>query len=264
MIAHKTIFSITALATALIFGGGVMLYMNLGDVAKVLAEKKASEVLGVKVTIGKMEIDVPNQRLAIRNLVIANPQGFDAPHALKVGQINMQGISLSKELLALGSIETKDTDIVFEVNPNGTNLQAISDNVKNAGNKKAAPANDNAETGEEGGAQKAPQQSVKVAIEKLAITQTTLTPAGLLGEAKLDPFTLDQITLNKIGTRSNPVLAREAIAQIWGEVSRKAISAAQRQGLVNKIGQELGVENLDGAVNDAVNKGAEKLRGLFE
>lgn len=265
MMASKTIFSMTAFATAFIFGGGVLLYMNLGDVAKVLAEKIATQTLGVEVRVGHMDISVPDQRLAIKNLTIMNPPGYDSPFAMRAGEITMQGVSMSKELLAFGTIDVKKTTIYMDVGTDGSNLKTMADHAQK-NKSQSAQGEDSA-------------NAVKVAIDRVSITDTQLRPAGLLADISADPVTLETITLNKIGTKENAVLASEAVNQIWQQLFKEVMRSSITQNLLSDLSSDIlgkvtegtGIDIRGGALDsiqdigrDLNEAGKDALKSLFE
>ena len=130
MSATKTVMTGTSLAFALVFGGGVYLYMNLGSIAERYIEQIASETLGVAVTIGKLDISLQDRNATVHNLKIANPPGFKKSHAMEVSKISVDLENVSKELITFKDISVDKTFVYLEVTPNGTNLNTIKKGIK--------------------------------------------------------------------------------------------------------------------------------------
>ena len=252
MTVSKPFLTTAALAFAMLFGGGVYVFMNLGSLAKPLTEKIASDTLGVKVSIGGMEIALAEKRVTVSGIKIANPKGFSKPHALKVG-----AVSVALENVAAGLVDFKDISIanahVFvEVSEKGTNLQALKN-----GMTQSEPDPD----------AKAP----KVIIRRFALNEASLNPSvTLIGDQDLQPITIAPITLTGIGVKENGIVAREAIVQVMEPLlkifTREAGKAGFYQGLSPDALKELGVKGISGikdkvqdSVGGAVGGGLKKL-----
>ena len=66
MTVSKSVLTVSSLAFVLIFGGGVYVLTQINELAKPLTEKIASDVLGVAVTIGEMDIRLKERRVFVR------------------------------------------------------------------------------------------------------------------------------------------------------------------------------------------------------
>ncbi len=234
MSATKTVFTVSSLALALLFGGGVFILMNLGDIAKNMAEKIASETLGVSVSIGTVDVALQDKTVTVSNIKVGNPKGYKGRHAATIQTVYLKADTLSQVLLKFNDISVSGSEVYLEVKESGTNLTDIKKTV----NSKAAKGD------------KAAQQ-IKVIIEQMKIEKMRVHPSVLLaGLGDLAPITLPTIRLNNIGTKENGVLAREAIGQIWqsisGEVSKSANSAGFYQGISPDALEDIGVGQIKG------------------
>lgn len=252
MIASKSTLTFASIAFALLFGGGVYLYMNLGGIAERIAEDIATKTLGVDVDIGLLTIDIPDKTITVRGMEIANPEGFHNSKAVTVDLIKIKAASLSRELLVFDQITVSGTTAYLEVMSHGTNFAVIA---KNAQSRK-----NTAKT----------EQPVKVIIRDLLIEKSRLSPTVLI--SAVDPGDLDvkQIHMQGIGENSNGVLASQAIAQIWSEVSKEFNMEAAQQGLLKGLSQaalmSLGVPAIlqIPGVRDTLVEGAGAVGGVVE
>ncbi len=121
MVTTKSAITITSLAFLLMFGGGLYMFMNLGDIAKRAIEAKASEAMGVKVTMAGFKIEIQNKKASVYKLRIANPEGFSSPYAVVVERISVSLGDLSPELVRLKDISVRGVDAYLEVTQRGTN-----------------------------------------------------------------------------------------------------------------------------------------------
>lgn len=250
----KTALTVTSVGTALLFGGGIYLYMNFAPIAKNLAEKYASQTLGVKVSIADLEVHWKERRVDVSDVTIANPPGYTKPYAATIQTIGIQAGSLNSELLEFKDVAVNGTDIYLEVKPNATNLTDIRNNVnKNIG--------ENPSQGE---------KAIKVILDKMVMNGTIHPSVTLLGN-KIEPVKLPEIRLSGIGRNSNGVLVNQAVGQIWKEISTQTIAASNKNGFLKGIDRDaltesgIGeVEILKEQIDQEVDKVKDGLKSLFE
>ena len=249
--------SLLAGVVGLIVIGAVVLYLNLGNVAKALTEKIGSETLGVKVSLAAMDISLQDKKVEVKGLKIANPPGYKKAQSMSVDLIRVVGESFSKELLIFDEITVSGTTINMEVAEEGTNLSDLKKNIK-----PKASAEEKTESGE----------PIKVIIRKLTIDDATLNPAVMLISQEMSPVTMPDIILTGIGQKTNGVLISEAVAQVLDRVTKTATKAASQQGMLQGMDdaalQEIGAQMdmgkslLDNAKKD-VEGLTEGIKGLF-
>jgi len=234
MMTTKSALTMTSLATALLFGGGILLYLNFGSIAKQLSEDYASRALGVKVEIGRMDISVKERRVEISNLTIANPEGYKNPHAVTVERVNILAGSLGKELLEFRDVSVEGADVYLEITMRGTNLSDIR---KNLNPQVGAPQSEG-------------EQALKVILDKLLLNGR-VHPSVAFMDRELEPFILPPVTVTGIGRdgQAGGVVAGQAVAQIWTELSRTVVSEANSRGLLAGLSPEIlrdaGMSHLD-------------------
>ena len=256
MSVSKTALTISSVAVAALFGGGVYFVMNLNSIAENAIERVATETLGVPVGIGSLDIALKEKRATVKGLRIGNPEGFKKSHAMTVDTIGITLESISKELVRFKDIRVEGTNVNLEVQESGTNLQTIQNNVAS----RAKPA-----ASEEGA------QKIKVIIDQLAMTGAQLNPSVTLIEAQdLSTVTVPDIHLSGIGQKENGILVREAMAQVWTELSRKFSHAANNagfyQGLSGDVLKDLGatqLESIKTQIKDGLDGVGNSLKNLF-
>lgn len=234
-------------------GGGVYVFLNLNTLAKPVTERIASETLGVRVSIGSMDIALQDKRVSVSGIKIANPRGFKKPNAVTIDQVSITLASISKELIRFKDISVGGTQAYLEVTEKGTNLQALQKGIK-------------VQPKPEGKA------DIKVIIDRLAVRKAKLNPSvTLLAQQDLQSVDVPDVTLRAIGKKENGVLASEAIAQIapvlLKSFSKAAGNAGFYQGLSKDTLKELGAAQVKG-VTDQISKEIDavsgKLKGLFK
>ena len=254
MTGTKTAMTVGSLAFVMLFGGGIFLMMNLGNIAKNLAEKIASETLGVHVSIAAVEVDIQELAVTVKNIRIGNPEGYKGKHALTVGSVYLKAETLSDVLLHFNTVAVTGTHVFLEVEPKRTNLTDIKKTVDAKASK----------------GDKAAQQ-IKVIIENMNIDEMQVHPSVVLLEgAQLQPITVPQFVLKGIGKKENGVLAKEAVAQIWAglmpHIEKSASQAGFYNGLSSDALKDLGLSQADSIkqkVKDEINNLGKSLGGLF-
>ncbi|MCS5595621.1 MAG: hypothetical protein NZ828_00045 [Alphaproteobacteria bacterium] len=244
----------------LVIAGGVFVYMNMGSIAKTIAEKVGSDTLGVKVSISSIDISLKNKSVLVSGLSVANPKSFKKPHAMKVGSIHIAMDSFSKELLTFNDVSVKGSELFLEVTPKGTNLSAIK---KNIDQNKKAPTEPKEESS---------KAAPKVILKNFLFAGAQLHPSQtLISGHDLKDVNVPDIKLTGIGVKQNGVLAREAIAQIWEAISKGALKASSNAGLLEGMSADslkdlsstMGISNIGGSASGKVEKAKEGIKSLF-
>ncbi|MFN3700681.1 MAG: hypothetical protein ACK4VI_04060 [Alphaproteobacteria bacterium] len=255
----KGALTVTSLATAMLFGGGIFLYLNFGSIAKQLAQDYASRTLGVQVTIGRLDVSFQDRTVQISHLRIGNPSGYKNPHAAVVQSIAIQAGELGSELLEFKDVAVTSADIFLEVTPEGTNLTDIRRNLNP----------------QVGAAQTEGEKALKVILDQLVMSGT-IHPSISFVEREIPPFELPPITLRGIGRNGQAdgqggVLVGEAIAQIWQAVSKEAIVASNRQGYLDGLPVQVlhdaglgDIQILKEQIGKDLNRVQDSIRKMFE
>lgn len=267
MTIAKPLITIASLMIAAIFGGGVYLMMNMDSLAKNLTEKIASDALGVAVNVGTMDINLQERSVSVGGLTIANPEGFEKPHALSISTINVALDSISQKLIHFKNIDVKGTNVFLEVQPNGTNLLAIHKGMT----KKSADKKQNTKEKKTTEQSPANAKNIKVIIDQFAFASAQLDPTiTLVSTQDLQPIEVPAITLSNIGTKENGVLAHEAITQIWTHLNTQFSDSANSAGFYNGLAGDAlkdlvgnNTTEIQNRIQNELHKVGEKLKSLF-
>ena len=250
MTVSKSILTISTLAFAMMFGGGVYILMHLNTLAKPVIERMATQSLGVPVSIGGLEISLQDKMAVADDIRIGNPDGFLKPYAMTVGQAQVALETFGERNVDLKGIQATDTHVYVEVKGNTTNLHTLQKGIKG---------------GDSGTSSEDP---FKVIVRRFAAQTSVIHPSVTLLESQdLDPIELSPIVLTDIGTRENGILARDAIAQIMRplirQYSREAAQAGFYEGLSSEALKELGVSQVD-QIRSRVGEEVEKFGGEIQ
>jgi hypothetical protein len=219
------------LVVLLLIGGGAAFYLNLGGAVKAMIEQAGSAAVGTKVTVGGLDISLPEKSAKMGHLSIDNPKGF-AGGLLKARSISIAVGEVTQSVVTLNEVDVEGLQMTYAMGAGGTNFDAIRKNLKSSGK----PA-------------QATPDAPKLIIKRLKIRNAELIPAiqGLGNQ----PVTMPDIVLTDVGTKSKPATAAEAAGQILNRLLSAGANAAMKNKLTAPVGK---------AVDDA-KKG---LKGLFK
>lgn len=243
---RKIILIVVAVLVVAIGAGVAFLSSNLDGIVKKVIETAGTEVAGVKVSVGDVKISLSEGKATIAGLTVANPPGFSAPHAFKLGAIAvvLDTGSLTANPIVIKDISVAAPEVTYEMGAGGgSNIDAIQKNVaaKTAGgtsaDKKAA------DKGEE----------KKLVIDRLAISKGTVNLATAIPGVK-SSATLADIVLTGIGRKSGGASAGEVAKLVMDALTKSAVSA----------GKSMGIGSIGDAVKGAVPGDAGgALKGVF-
>lgn len=250
MTVSKSVLTVSSLAFVMIFGGGLYVLMQINSLAKPLTEKAASDVLGVAVTIGEMDIRLKERRVFVRNIEIANPDGFSKPHVMTIDNATVSLSAIAQKSVDIEDVSVQGTDIYLEVTPKGTNLSKLQQNMRES--KAEGPV----------------EEAVRVIIRRFALNNATVHPSvTLITSRDVNSLDLPPLLLTDIGTKENGILAREAVAQVMQPiikfVAEEAGDAGYYEGLSSDKLKELGMGEFD-QFKSQINQEVDRLKGMFQ
>lgn len=253
MTVSKSVLTLSTLAFALMFGGGVYILMHLNTLARPLTERIASEAMGVKVSIDSLDISLKDKRVSVRGVHVANPKGYSNPYAIVIGKADVALNSVGEKLIDFKDIIVHDTEVFVEVKENGTNLNALQKGMKGADK----PANEN---------------PLKVIIRRFILNGAKIYPSvTLLSEKTLDPVSFHPVELRGVGERENGVLAQEAVSQVMQPLlqsfSSEAMDAGFYKGMDAQALKDMGIGDLQQFKNqlkDDAGKLGDSLKKMFD
>ncbi len=229
---------------------GVVYYVvtNLDSLVEGAIEKYGSQVLGTRVRVGSVRIDLGEQRGTIRGLRVANPSGFSSGDAFRLGEITVQidAGSVTGSPIVVPQVVVVGPEVSYEMNETGTsNIDAILAHTKSFGDGGSEAS---AGTGGEG---EPPRIAIGRFVFEKGVMSSDFTPVG--GEeitADLPPVRLSNIGGSR-GATPGEIGQRVATAFL-GSVT-VAVARSQAEAMVEK--------KLGGAAGEAA-KGL--LRGVLD
>ncbi len=133
----KKIIGIGALVAVLAVAGALYFVLsNLDAIVKTAIEDQGSRALGTRVEVGSVRIDLREGRGTIRDLRVANPEGFSSGDVFQLGVISVQidAGSVTGNPVVVPEVLISGPEVNFEMNERATsNVQALLDQLQSRG-----------------------------------------------------------------------------------------------------------------------------------
>ncbi len=224
------------LAVAVVIG-------NLGRLIKQGVEYYGSQATGTAVTIGAVEVSIFSGKGGLRDLAIANPEGFDSGAAFRIaaGDIAIDMATLTGDIVVVESLTVNAAHLTVEFQtPTRSNLGVIMDNLQRYA--AAQPATE--------------ETAIKLIVKRFAFRNCELQVLYRdLGVEETIP--IPDVVLSGIGRKSAGVTAAEASLQLLQPVIDQALAAA-RDEIVRRGRRKLGEK-----IKRAAEKIGNKIGRLF-
>lgn len=230
------------------------LYFVREPLIKFAVNNVGTQVVGTKVTLEDVTFKPFSGLLELKGFSVANPEGFETPHAVKLGGVKVQldPKSLLGKQISIQEIIITEPEITIEGGMKRNNLTALQEGMMggSTATTEAAPVETKpaAEEKAEAGKQVA-IDLVKVEAGKVQITK----PIALTAK-------LGTITMRDIGKEGNSMTVGEFINKVLNTVMQGATKAATSE--MAKQGKAL----IEGAGADAkgqVEQLGNKIKGFF-
>lgn len=231
-----------------IAGGLYWAYNSLDHLVASAIRSYGSEITGVPVKVGSVDIELRDGSATLHDLSIGNPDGFKARHALELHEITLSIDidSISSPVIVIKKFTLDSLDVNYETTQQGNNFDIIKGNINTYtaqfSSKKKSTEKDEGE--KKGSAEK------RFILKKVDITGGKVTAKSYLVPDKALDAKLPDIHLRNIGQASNGATPGQISKEIFGVIAKKSASAVAKAG-----------------VNDALDKlksdSGEKLKGLF-
>ena len=237
----KRIKKIVAAVVVIIVVLIVAVFFWIDRLAKAGVEGGATYALGVDTQLDSMDVGVFSGSVAMADLNVANPTGFESPHFLQLGEGRV-GVSLGtlmEDKVVLSELTLSGLNLNLVHHKGKANYKVILDNLKKfeSGEKKEEAAE------EEGGkrfvVQKVVVRDVRVEVE--------LLPIG--GDLTRVPIIIDAIELEDVGSDSDKGIL---LAELTNIILKAILTTVARQG----------GDLLPGDIAGELTAGLDQLKGL--
>lgn len=196
----------------IIIAGAAAIWMA-GPMIKKAVETVGPLVTGVPVTVDKVDVRPWAGGARIQGFVLGNPTGFQTPHAISVGVVNvdLRLASLLSDTIVIDRVYVMKPEITYEGSLTSSNLSTILDQVKkNTGETEPS---------------KPDEKKPETAGKKLVIKDFLLEDAQIhlslkIMGGKTATVSVPSIHVTDIGTSNNGASVGEAVSRVMSEILR--------------------------------------------
>ena len=185
---RKWILRVLLLILVLVIGAGVLAVVFIDDLAKAGIERGGTYAMGVETRVETVGVNLLGGDVAIRNLHVGNPDGFESPYLLEIGSFDM-GANLPSALSSTFELESfvlDGLDLHIEQRLLSSNIGKVLSNLR----RRARKRDDDEGPGK------------RVYIKKLVIRNVSATVyfRGIEGAEQTVSVEIPAIELNDITT----------------------------------------------------------------
>lgn len=246
----KVIGWIVGIVLVALIGIGVYVFLYSGDLVKRGIEAFGPDYLGADVSVATVDLDLAGGAAAIRGLVVGNPQGFDGPYAMRLGEIAavLDTDSISSDVVVIRTLRVDGASLAAVARGKETNLQQLMDNLNAA-----------AGTSEETEPAASTEPEMKFIVEDFAFTNADVSlTSDVLGDAQL---TIPDIRLQGVGRKTNGVTAVELVQQLLRPITQAVTRAAVSRGVDLEGVKAKAIDKIKDRLGDQLGSG---LKGLTD
>ncbi len=238
-----------SLILALIIGAGVFIKVKGTDIVRSAAETNGSALLGAKISLGDVTLDILNGHVGLTDLSIGQPDGFGDDKSFQVTKfgIDLEPLSLFKGHAKIDAILIDKPVLNLVMIGQESNFSALQSNIA------ALTAEDTSSS------------EMKLSIKKLDLNATNLRiKSDKYGEKDV---TLADIHLENIGMDQDGVTPSEAVRLTLDAMKPQIAKALVELGIKDKLGSvvddQIGdkLKDLPAPIADKLKSG---LGGLFK
>ena len=200
---------------ALVAGGTLF----LDGIVRKGIETVGTQVAKVEVKLDDVGVSVFTGKGALRGLQVANPKGYRAPPAVKVGQalVVLKPLSVFSGRVVIRSVVVQETEIHYEQRDGKANLDVIQANVESA-----LPDRDKTK----------PEK--KLQIDSLVIRNAKVHVYGDKSDEPPTVLTLNEIHLKDLGQGPEGITGAELTRKLTAAVIKDTLAAMVR-GVTDRL-----------------------------
>lgn len=109
----------------------LFIFMQIDSIVKAAIEKYGSQITGVQVTVGKVDLSPSSGEGSVSKLIIGNPKGYHAQNALTMDttSVVVDSKTVTTDVVVIDEIVMDGPSIAYELTPNGSNFKTIRQNI---------------------------------------------------------------------------------------------------------------------------------------
>jgi hypothetical protein len=235
-----------------------LVFSQFDRFVKMGIEQGGPQVLQTTVKVEKVSLSAMSATGTINGLEIGNPQGFEGPLALRIGEAEMALDTAQSQQgkIVIKHLRINEPEIHLEAGKGITNLKQIARNAEEFAAKASESVKAAGGTASAGEGQQ--EKKIKLQVNELTVTRAKLSAsAGLLPGAAVN-MTLPDIRLTNLGSGPDGI----SPAALTAEVLKVLSTEATKAGVGGTLGKLLqGEGGAGGASGSGLKDGFKKLLG---
>jgi uncharacterized protein involved in outer membrane biogenesis len=242
----KVILGIVAALAVVLVLVMTLVVSNLDRLVKSVVEEVGSDVTGVPVRLSGVDISLQSGRGTLTGLSVGNPAGFKATNAFELDSISvaLDIDSITGDVAILNEILIDGARVNFEQNRDGSNLQAIQDNIARQVTSGAGGDDD----------------SIKLIVDLFRFTNGSIA-AEIAGLGAPQEVAIPPVEVRDVGRKSSGATASEVAKALLEPVVRKALRAAT--GSLGDVALDAAKESAKEKAEEKLDEAKDKLKGLL-
>jgi uncharacterized protein involved in outer membrane biogenesis len=223
----------------------------LGGAVKKVIERSGPELLGVPVTLEHASFSLFRGHVSLRNFVIGNPEGYQAAHAMSLGEVSVDLVpkSLMSDTIVIKRFFVSAPEVNYELALGKSNIGVLMERIES----KERAAKEPQEPGEK-------KPGKKLIIEDCTIEQAQVSVAAKMLGAEPTPLQIPDIHLNDIGREAGGATPVEVAASIIRELLRVITQAVTSGGMA---GNAEAIEKTAKDIEENAKKTIDAVKGIF-
>lgn len=263
----KKILGVVGVIVVLLVLALVIFVASLGKVIKKGIETVGSTVTQCNITVEDVDFSLLRGRLAITNLVVGNPVGYNTPSAFELSEVKVSLVpgSVLSDTVLIKEIVIDGPKVTYEAGLGNSNMGTIQKNIA-----AFLPAGSGKEAEKPAETEKPAGGGKKIVINYFLFDNAEINLSAKMLQGKTVPVPLPKIEINGIGEKKDAgdgaseeegISAGEAVAIAMDQVLAGVIKSATEA--LAKIGSD-GAEAVKGAVEGVVEGVGSGLKGLLK
>jgi len=242
----------------LILGFALYGFYEVDGLVKAAIEKYGTEAVKAQVSVGSVDVDFKKAQVTLKNLTVANPEGFKEKNAFHAGEvmINLDEKHLGTAKIIVQKVSVVAPTITYEYSSRGDNLGILQNNAINYAQQIAKSVGVDSSKSTE-------KSKVKILIKDVYLNDISL----LLRDSRLFDTSiklpLPNIHMSKVGNAddgSDPSeVAGQVMNSLFGSTKRAVTESAP--AALEQAGVQL--KDAETTVKNTGSKLMKEIKGLF-
>lgn len=235
----------------------VVLMLSIGSIIKTAVTTAGPKLAGVPIQLEKVSVNPFSGLVHIKGLIIGNPQGFNTPSAMELGEfkLNIAMSSLFSDTIVIKQILINAPQITYEKSLKSSNLSTLQANLTSTAAETPAPATK---------PEKKKGEAKKVIIDDFLFNEAKVNVTiTALGGKKLT-IPLPPIHMQNIGRASGGANPSEVISELFNSISKAVMEAVASAGNIAGDAIKDAGKAAEGALKDAKGAASDAAKGATD